>query len=363
MTAYWLPACVFVLGSLGILAVRVGPEELATEIIDLDGVEQGLSVVIILVLITILAFIVRALTLPIAAVFAGRALPPALAAWSTRGQLRRKARTAHQLQANANAATATAREATCALRQQFPVHDADVQPTAFSNVLAAAGESIWSAYAMEVAVWWPRLEPFLPDAFLDTLASAQASMMGMLNLSVAFVALTLVAVVILGLAGALWGAAIVVLVLTLLLSRLCYGAAVSQAAEVGVRVNTAFDLYRADLLKQVERGHPSELAAERRRWRQLAGEVFGLSDPGTGRRRFTRGPGRPGGSRSGAGTIDCSPVGETSPRSRSSESPPFRSGVARTATIHTPALTPGPDAASGWPRAVSERPSKRLWCA
>lgn len=279
LTAYWLPACVFVLGSLGLLAVRVGPDALATEIIDLDTVEQGLSVVIILVLITILAFIVRALTLPIAEIFAGRTLPPAIAAWSTRGQIRRKAITDQQIRANADATTLTAREATLRQRVQFPVHDADVQPTAFSNVLAAAGERAWVAYAMDVAVWWPRLEPFLPDAFLDGLASAQASMVGMLNFSVAFAALTLVAVATLGISGSLWGAAVTALVLTLLLSRLCYGAAVSQAAEVGVRVNAAFDLYRPDLLTQLERGRTGELEAERSRWRQLAGEVLGPPDP------------------------------------------------------------------------------------
>jgi hypothetical protein len=279
LTAYWLPACVFVLGSLGFLAVRVGPEELTTELIDLDTVEQGLSAVIILVLITILAFIVRALTVPIAEIFAGYALPPAIAAWSTWGQLRRKARTDHQIRANADATTLTARAATLRQRVRFPVHDTDVQPTAFSNVLASAGERTWVAYAMDVAVWWPRLEPFLPDAFLDTLASAQASMVGMLNFSVAFAALALVAVVTLGPAGALWGAAIAALVFTLLLSRLCYGAAVSQAEEVGVRVNAAFDLYRSALLTQWEQGGPGGLAVERSRWRQLTGEVLGLPEP------------------------------------------------------------------------------------
>jgi hypothetical protein len=278
VTAYWLPACVFVLGSLGLLAVRVGPEELATELIDLDTVEQGLSVVIILVLITILAFIVRALTLPIAEIFAGRALPPAIAAWSTRGQLRRKARTDQRIQSNADTETSTVRLATLRQRVYFPVHDTDVQPTGFSNVLAAAGERAWDAYAMDVAVWWPRLEPFLPDAFLDGLASAQASMVGMLNFSVAFAALTPVAVVVLGPAGLLWGAAIAVVV-TLLLSRLCYGAAVSQAAEVGVRVNAAFDLYRSALLTQLEQGRTGELATERARWRQMAGDMLGLPVP------------------------------------------------------------------------------------
>jgi hypothetical protein len=279
LTAYWLPACVFVLGSLGLLAVRVGPDELATQIIDLDTVEQGFSVVILLVLITILAFIVRALTLPIAEIFAGRTWPPVIAAWSTRGQRRRKARTDHHIRAHADATTSMAREAILRQRLVFPLHDTDVRPTGFGNVLEAAAERAWVAYAMDVALWWPRLEPFLPDAFLDSLASAQAVMVGMLNFSLAFAALALVALATLGLAGSLWGAAIVALVLTLLLSRLCYGAAVSQAAEVGVRVNAAFDLYRSDLLTRLEQGRTGELAAERSRWSQLAGEMFGLPEP------------------------------------------------------------------------------------
>ena len=67
LIAYWLPAFVAVLGGIGILGARVGPQQLDEWVNDLDSVEQSLGTLIVLVLITMLAFVLRALTRPITA--------------------------------------------------------------------------------------------------------------------------------------------------------------------------------------------------------------------------------------------------------------------------------------------------------
>src|SRR5262245_16823735 len=108
LTAYWLPAFVAMLGVIGILGARVGPQFVTMWIDDLDSVVQSLSVLIVVVLITMLAIVLRALTRPITEVFAGIALPGAVATWSTRGQRRAKTATAHMLGATPNRTAAVA---------------------------------------------------------------------------------------------------------------------------------------------------------------------------------------------------------------------------------------------------------------
>ena len=77
------------------------------------------------------------------------------------------------------------------------------------------------------------------------------------------------------LAGGHWTAAIVVLFGGALLSRLCYRAAVSQAAEVASLLRVGFDLYRHDILRQMDLEIPVDIVAERALWLQLTAEMLG----------------------------------------------------------------------------------------
>src|SRR5262245_46917418 len=88
LTAYWLPAFVALLGGLGILALAVGAEQMDAWVYGLDAVEQTIGTLILLLLMTMLAFVLRALSRPIVELFAGVALPRTVAKWSARGQLR-----------------------------------------------------------------------------------------------------------------------------------------------------------------------------------------------------------------------------------------------------------------------------------
>ena len=144
-------------------------------------------------------------------------------------------------------------------------------------MLATAAEHPRFVYAMEGGLWWPRLSPLVPTYFSDMMGGAQAPMMALLNLSIIFVALGLAAVVFLGLIGGQWLAAIVWLVVGSLLSRVCYRAAVSQAMELGSMLRVAFDLYRHEILTQMNLESPGDLTAERALWQRLTGEL--LADP------------------------------------------------------------------------------------
>ena len=279
LTAFWLPAFVAVLGGCCILAAGVGLQHVDAWISGLDAVEQSLATLLILLAITMLAFVFRALTRPIAAVFAGDALPRVVADWSTRGQLRTKRKAAQLL----NVATAAADAASAAgqaevrFSQVFPRDDGDARPTRFGNILASAAEHPRIAYAMAGTLWWPRLAPLVPAHFEEALSGAQAPMMGLLNLSVVFVALGLLGGATLVLAGSL-GVAAVTLIGGWVLSWLCYRAAASQATEVGSQLRVAFDLYRTDLLTQLGQEPPTDLPAERALWQRLTAELLGLPE-------------------------------------------------------------------------------------
>jgi hypothetical protein len=280
LTAYWLPAFVAVLGGFGLLVAGVGVPQLEGWVAELDSVEQSLSALIAVLLITMLAFILRALALPIAALFTGSALPKAIAAWSIRGQIRARNRAAQFLATSPSPADPgpSALRATEVLDRAYPQDTAETKPTRLGNVLAAAAEHPRLAYAMDGGLWWPRLMPLLPTTFLSTLGGAQAPTMALLNLSAVFCALALGAAIILVLAAAQWVTALVILVAGLLLAHLCYQAAVSQARELGSLIRVGFDLYRSDILTQLQQDPPSDLAAERALWQRLTAEVLGLPD-------------------------------------------------------------------------------------
>lgn len=278
LTAFWLPAFVFVLGGLCTLGLMVGPGQIDTWISDLDSVEQTLGVLIIVLIISMLAFVLRALTRPITEVYAGIAMPSAVATWSTRGQLRAKRR-AEQMLANPQHQGSLSLDASSVnlVQNRFPLNNTDLQPTLFGNIIASASEHPRAAYSMEGMMWWSRLSPLLPGSFQGTLASAQAPMMALLNLSIVFFALA-IATFILGAIASQWVIAMVVAGLSFVLSWLGYRAAVSQAAEVSSMLRVAFDLYRYDILDQLGIAHPADLIEERALWLRLTREILGLPE-------------------------------------------------------------------------------------
>lgn len=256
LTAYWVPAFVAVLGSLGIVVGRIGPDRAGVWITDRDSVQQTLLALILVVVITMLAFVLRALRLPIANLYAGAMFPSGVASHSIAAQRKVKG----------DRSTLANREL------YFPQNDADTQPTRFGNVLAAAAEHPRLVYGMDGIVWWPRLMPLLPSEFQQLMGGAQAPTMALLNLSAVLAALSVAGCMVLALGSQFWAAA-ATLITGLLLCRLSYLAAVSQASELARLLRVAFDLYRRDILNQMGITCPEDLAAERTLWERLTDEI------------------------------------------------------------------------------------------
>jgi hypothetical protein len=279
LTAFWLPAFVLVFGSIGIVTALMGASQAEAWVTNLGTGGQFLVVLLLVLFITVLAYAFRSLTWTIAATFAGEALPKAMASWSRRGQRRAKTRELEALQSTppSVSSSAAARQADQQLDLLFPRNDEDLKPTRFGNVLAAASEHPRLVYAMEGAFWWPRLSPMLPGFFQEMLGSTQAPMMGLLNLSVVFSGLAVLGAAALGLGGSLWLAALTVLVVGLVLARLSYRAALTQAVGLGSQLVVAFDLYRHEILRQMDIEIPLDIAAERELWQQMTGQLLNKS--------------------------------------------------------------------------------------
>jgi hypothetical protein len=278
LTAYWLPPFVFMLGCFGILGVLVGGEQFDAWIHELESFEQGLAVLLLILAVTMAAFILRALARPIVTAFLGEILPRAVADWSTRGQLKNKRRAMPLLMQQAvdptqpNSTSGQLRRR----RRDYPIDDAATQPTRFGNIMATAAEHPWLAYAMEGGPWWSRLSQVVPEAFQAKMSEVVVPMMALLNLSIVFAILAFGGAIIFIVAGGHTIATLVVLIGGLILARLCYLGAVHQAAEMGNLVRVGFDLYRHEILRQMDLEVPTDHAAERELWGQLNERLFGV---------------------------------------------------------------------------------------
>jgi hypothetical protein len=246
-TAYLLPAFVAVLGAVAIATHVVGAATVASGAADLSSVGQSLAALALLLAIVMVAFLLRALTRAILAVFAGDLLPAAVAGFLRHGQPRTAKHAANPVPADPDAPA----------------------PTELGNELQAAAAYPWRVYAMDGVFWWPRLKPLLPSEFTEQLAAAQAPMMGLLNLSLVFVTLGCGVVIVVGVLDRQVGTALAWLIGGLVLARLCYAAAVRQAGEVGSLIRVAFDLYRHAILEQLDVAAPDDLTQEQALWQQL----------------------------------------------------------------------------------------------
>ena len=174
----------------------------------------------------------------------------------------------------------------------LPVDIDRVGATDLANTLALAEEYPFERYAMDAAVFWPRLSAEIEGEKAEGLKASFATMNGLLNLSL-LIYLSAVEFTIVGLAivagwhptGASqhrWISLLInhrpavaglTLILALLLAVIGYGsyrAAVASARAVGNAMRTAFDYYRGDVLKRFNLKMPTDLEEERVLWLKLA---------------------------------------------------------------------------------------------
>jgi hypothetical protein len=161
----------------------------------------------------------------------------------------------------------------------FPLDSDLVKPTQLGNVLVAAEEYPHQLYQLDAVLWWPRLAALLPDTLRTQVGTALTPVLNMLNLSMILTVLALGGGITVLLVHQSWWLSAAVFFGGLLLARVCYLAAVSQAVDYGESVRVAFDLYRHDVLKQLHIPLPDNLFKERLLWDKLNTWLYSWSGP------------------------------------------------------------------------------------
>ena len=161
-----------------------------------------------------------------------------------------------------------------------------VGATDLANTLALAEEYPFERYAIDTALFWPRLSAEIEPEKLDGLRSSFGALNGLLNLSL-LIFLFAVESLIAGVAIALdltrpsaaplllskWSLVILLFAAALASVVAAYGAyraAVGSARAVGNAMRTAFDYYRGNVLRRFNLKIPNDIEEERVVWLKLS---------------------------------------------------------------------------------------------
>ncbi len=304
LVAHWMPT--FLLGlvffftaewSLPWLGLSA-EDYFALEGLRLSGVTLGLFLVV-----TLLAYLLRAFTRPLIRIYEGH--------WSWRwlqekGIHRHQKRWQHlrQLRKEAFKRGDTRRynRLQATLYRDYPFRRERIQPTRLGNVLRAAEDYPYGRYGLDGVFWWPRLEPLLPESLSNRLEAAFMGLVALLNLATLALVFALVlvgnAIVVVAsrvmadwwvtmsawFAGAqsapmpswlitasgttvlswLTGAFV-----SLLVGYIAYRGAVAQALSYGELIRVAYDKYRFLILDALQIPRPATPAEEHALWHRL----------------------------------------------------------------------------------------------
>jgi hypothetical protein len=169
MIAYWSPIFIGIGLAAGLVTVLIGPSAALGWWAGRSGTEQILLGVGILLVITVLAYLLEALTIPIVRLYEGYWPKGRLTNWACTMQKARKAKSNDS-----------------ASYHNFPLDSDLVKPTRLGNVLVASEEYPHQLYQLDAVLWWPRLSALLPEAFRTQVDTALTPVLAMLNLSMMF---------------------------------------------------------------------------------------------------------------------------------------------------------------------------------
>lgn len=161
-----------------------------------------------------------------------------------------------------------------AMSPQEPDYKKYVMPTRLGNILRNAELYPYLRYNMDAVLLWPRLYPVLPESFAKTFDATKASLdfvviVSALSILFAFTAGGLV----LAINGPIW-LFLLCFLGGFLLAWLAYRSALGTAVAYGQLIKSAFDLYKANLLKQMGYKAPSSQAQEQKAWKNLRQMIY-----------------------------------------------------------------------------------------
>ncbi len=278
LVGYWMPT--FLFGLLLFFTAEwslpwmdlTSSDYFALEGLRLTGVTLGL-----LLLVTMLAYLLRAFTRSIIRIYEGywswRRLQ-ALGIWfQTRRWRRLRSRRALAAQRGDRRRYSHLQ---AQLYRNFPSREDRILPTRLGNVLRSAEDYSTTRYGLDGVFWWSRLEPLLPEALhsrLDAAFMGRAALLNLATLLVLYTAILLADLLLYwkgGLApeGDIWswplGAAV-----ALLVAYVVYRGAVVQARAYGDLIRLCYDEHRFLVLDALHVPRPRTPVEEHALWRRL----------------------------------------------------------------------------------------------
>ncbi|NOZ50502.1 MAG: hypothetical protein GXP37_10710 [Chloroflexi bacterium] len=274
IVAYWVPTfIVLAVAVLGGSAAQQGTTAALKTWTAADASLQAILALAALLSVTVLAYLLQALTTPLLRLYEGY--------WPRwlRGLARRARR--EQVQSRQKR---LADDDYRAVYLGYPRDSDRIRPTRLGNTFTAAEEYPFQLYRLDAVLWWPRLMPHLPEDFRGQADAALTPLLALVNLSALFLLLAvgggtwLVGQDLWGVEQPLWRFLLVFLG-GLLLARWFYLAAVAQAADYGTLIRVAFDLHRHKILEAMHIPRPTSLRDERLLWDVLNQWVYRYIPP------------------------------------------------------------------------------------
>lgn len=151
----------------------------------------------------------------------------------------------------------------------LPTQSEEVMPTILGNILKNAELYPRDRYGIEAVLIWPRLYYLLSDRFVQTVADAKGALDFMLVISSLSVGFALLAGSYMLITGAAWLYFLVCFLGSLFTAWLAYKSALGSALLYAQQIKVAFDLYRNDLLKQMNISLPITPEEEKKVWNDV----------------------------------------------------------------------------------------------
>ncbi|MEE8121065.1 MAG: hypothetical protein V3T55_06020 [Anaerolineales bacterium] len=147
---------------------------------------------------------------------------------------------------------------------------ATIRATSLGNVIEAYNHYGYKRYCMEAELFWPRLKKVIPDDYMAQVREPK------ILLDFAVTMATISVVLALGLLTVgpwlwfdfrFWGT---ISAVQLVAAGFFYFLSVDAATHYGDMIRSCFDLFRLDLLKQLQFKRPTLLTEERTRWEKIS---------------------------------------------------------------------------------------------
>ena len=150
----------------------------------------------------------------------------------------------------------------------YPEQKGQVMATRFGNIIRSAEYYPFGRYQIDAVVIWPRLYPYLPEAFVDNFLSARTSMTFMLVITALSFVFSLITCIPLALFTNHW-LLFLACALAFPLAWVSYRTSLQGATLYGELCKTAFDLHRWKLLEALHIKYPETYEDEWTIWGEL----------------------------------------------------------------------------------------------